>query len=89
VNTIMSSRVALDNGKLLNRYTIGGFPIPMQLVVTAKLLQLDSTFITSCTEISFTYFLRKFLLPVSNALGRNSSGSGLESREYGRGDPLQ
>jgi hypothetical protein len=26
-------------------------------------------------------------LEVSEVLGRNSSGSGLESREYGRGDP--
>jgi hypothetical protein len=26
---------------------------------------------------------------IEELLGRNSSGSGLESREYGRGDPLR
>jgi hypothetical protein len=29
------------------------------------------------------------LLTIEEILGRNSSGSGLENREYGRGDPLR
>jgi hypothetical protein len=29
------------------------------------------------------------LSTIEELLGRNSSGSGLESREYGRGDPMR